>query len=113
MQRLVIRNFQNVIRAAHGEPVKDGVRIVYGIGAFPSLHVAFQMYVFLWMRRLWTCGEVLFAVFVFAMFLGSMITGWHYLVDGLAGMVMAYACFRIFWKRGRLERFVERRKAVA
>ena len=110
MQRLLMRNFQNVLRAAQGQPVTDGVRIVLGIGAFPSLHVAFQTYVFLWMRRLWTAGEVLFGIFVFAIFLGSMITGWHYLVDGLAGFAMAWICFRIFWKRGRLERFVERRK---
>ena len=92
-QAMLMRNYQNVIRAASGQP-SGGVSIVFGIGAFPSLHVAFQTYVFLWMRRLWTSGEVLFGLFAVAIFLGSMITGWHYLVDGIAGAVLAYACYR-------------------
>jgi hypothetical protein len=92
-QALLMRNYQNVLRAASGQP-SGGVTIVFGIGAFPSLHVAFQTYVFLWMRRLWTSGEVLFGLFAVAIFLGSMITGWHYLVDGIAGAVLAYACYR-------------------
>jgi hypothetical protein len=92
-QALLMRNYQNVIRAASGQP-SGGVSIVFGIAAFPSLHVAFQTYVFLWMRRLWTSGEVLFGLFAVAIFLGSMITGWHYLVDGIAGAVLAYGCYR-------------------
>lgn len=96
-QALLMRNYTNVLRAASGQPAP--VSIVLGIGAFPSLHVAFQTYVFLWMRRLWTSGEVLFAIFAVAIFLGSMITGWHYLIDGIAGLVMAYACYRICFPR--------------
>lgn len=97
-QALLMRNYQNVLRAAGGEPA-GGISIVFGIGAFPSLHVAFQTYVFLWMRRLWTSGEVLFGIFAVAIFLGSMITGWHYLIDGIAGAVMAYVCYRIGFPR--------------
>lgn len=96
-QALLMRNYQNVLRAASGQP--SPISIVLGIGAFPSLHVAFQTYVFLWMRRLWTSGEVLFGIFAVAIFLGSMITGWHYLVDGIAGFVMAYVCYRIGFTR--------------
>lgn len=95
-QALLMRNYQNVLRAASGQP-SGGVSIVFGIGAFPSLHVAFQTYVFFWMRRLWTSGEVLFGIFAATIFLGSMITGWHYLVDGIAGVVLAYACYRIVY----------------
>jgi hypothetical protein len=96
-QALLMRNYQNVLRTASGQSAP--VSIVLGIGAFPSLHVAFQTYVFLWMRRLWTSGEVLFGIFAVAIFLGSMITGWHYLVDGIAGLVMAYVCYRIGFPR--------------
>lgn len=113
MQRLLMTNYHRVVEAWDRQALTAPISIVFGIGAFPSLHVAFQTYVFLWMRRLWTSGEVLFGIFVFAIFLGSMITGWHYLVDGLAGIVMALACYRLSWKRGGLERFVERRRAVA
>ncbi|HKR65900.1 MAG TPA: phosphatase PAP2 family protein [Thermoanaerobaculia bacterium] len=111
MQALLMRNFQNVLRAATGQRVTEPIRIVFGIAAFPSLHVGFQTYVFLWMRKLWKSGEVLFGIFVVTMFLGSMITGWHYLIDGLAGMALAYLCYRPFWRRARLDRFLERRAA--
>jgi hypothetical protein len=110
VQRLLMRNFQDVIRAGRGLPVSAPINIIFGIGAFPSLHVAFQTYVFLWMRKLWTSGEVLFAVFTLVIFLGSMITGWHYLIDGLAGIAMAAACFTLFWKRARLRRFLQLRR---
>jgi hypothetical protein len=108
-QALLMRNYQNVIRAASGEPA-GAIRIVFGIGAFPSLHVAFQTYVFLWMRRLWTAGEVVFGVFVLLIFLGSMITGWHYMVDGLAGLALGWVCYAVFSRRARLRRWLELRR---
>ena len=99
MQAILMRNYQNVIRLASGTAIDEPVRIVFGVAAFPSMHVAFQTYVFLWMRRLWRPGQVLFGIFVFAIFLGSMITGWHYLVDSLAGLLMAYLCYRFCFPR--------------
>ncbi len=95
LQAVLMRNYQNVIRAANGVGITEPIRIVFGIGAFPSLHVAFQMYVFLWARRVWRAGQVMFGIFVFVIFLGSMITGWHYLIDSLAGLLMAYLAYRI------------------
>ena len=97
-QALLMRNYTNVMRAAAGQP-HEAITIVFGIGAFPSLHVAFQTFVFLWMRRLWTSGQVLFGIFAVAIFLGSMITGWHYFIDGVAGLVLAYVCYRICFPR--------------
>jgi hypothetical protein len=108
-QALLMRNYQNVLRAAAGQP-GGPIRIAFGIAAFPSLHVAFQTYVFLWMRRLWKSGEVLFGLFAATIFLGSMITGWHYLVDGLAGVALAVACYVIFSRRARLTRWLELRR---
>jgi len=108
-QALLMRNYQNVLTAARGEPA-GAISIAFGIGAFPSLHVAFQMYVFLWMRRLWTSGEVLFAIFVVTIFLGSMITGWHYLIDGIAGLVLAVVCYLVFTKRAGIDRWLELRR---
>lgn len=109
-QALLMRNYQNVLTAARGEPAGT-ISIVFGIGAFPSLHVAFQMYVFLWMRRLWTSGEVLFGIFAATIFLGSMITGWHYLIDGVAGILLAYLCYRVFYRRAGIDRWLELRRA--
>ncbi|HEX2835381.1 MAG TPA: phosphatase PAP2 family protein [Thermoanaerobaculia bacterium] len=100
LQALLMRNWQNVLRAWSHEPAGP-ISIAFGIAAFPSLHVAIQTYVFLWMRRLWLSGQVLFGVFALAIFLGSMITGWHYLIDGLAGLLMAWIVFRFASKRAR------------
>jgi uncharacterized membrane protein YuzA (DUF378 family) len=98
LQAMLMRNYQNVIRLGAGQPATDVIRIIFGVAAFPSLHVAFQMYVFLWLRRLWTWGEVVFGFFVLAILLGSMVTGWHYLIDGLAGIALAWACYAIAWR---------------
>jgi hypothetical protein len=54
-------------------------------------------------------GQVLFGSFVLIIFLGSMITGWHYLVDGLAGLILAMVCYWIFSRRVRIRRWVELR----
>lgn len=105
LQALLMRNYQNILRAMRGEAHGD-INIMFGIAAFPSLHVAFQTYVFLWMRRLWTSGEVLFGIFAAAIFLGSMITGWHYFIDAVAGLILAWLCWRTFWRRARMARFL-------
>jgi hypothetical protein len=100
LQAVLMRNWQNVLRAWNGEP-HGAISIALGIAAFPSLHVAIQTYVFLWMRRLWLSGQVLFGIFALAIFLGSMITGWHYLIDSLAGLLMAWLVYRFASKRLR------------
>ena len=33
------------------------------------------------------------AIFTVIIFLGSVVTGWHYLIDSLAGLALAAACF--------------------
>ncbi|HUR83074.1 MAG TPA: phosphatase PAP2 family protein [Thermoanaerobaculia bacterium] len=108
-QARLMRNYQDVLRFWAGEPY-HAVSMVYGIGAFPSLHVAFQTYVFLWMRKLWRSGQVLFGIFVVFIFLGSMITGWHYFIDGVAGLLLAVACYKLFARRMRLHRWLELRR---
>jgi hypothetical protein len=107
LQILLWRNYQNVLRVIVEREPYETIRIVYGIAAFPSLHVAFQTYVFLWMRRLWKGGEVLFGVFVVIIFLGSIITGWHYLIDGLAGMLLAWACYAVTSRASRMKRWLD------
>ncbi|HET7437376.1 MAG TPA: phosphatase PAP2 family protein [Thermoanaerobaculia bacterium] len=104
LQAKLIRNYQNVLRAAAGAPA-NGISLIFGIGAFPSLHVGFQAYVFFWMRRFWTSGEVIFALFTATIFLGSMVTGWHYMIDGIAGAALAFACYTFSWKTAKMSQF--------
>jgi hypothetical protein len=83
LQRILMNNYQHVL---HGQQVN----ILFGIAAFPSLHVAFEMLVTLWMRGRW---RLLFALITVIIFLGSVITGWHYLIDSIAGIALAIVCY--------------------
>ena len=91
--RLLIMNYQGVLDLKAG--ISAPLTFFYGVAAFPSLHVALQTFIFVWMRRLWISAQVLFGIFTLLILLGSMITGWHYLIDGLAGMVMAVGCYAV------------------
>ena len=105
LQALLWRNYSRVLRIS--EPGADSrpVNILLGIAAFPSLHVAFQTFIFLWFRRLWKGGEVLFGFFVFLIFFGAIITGWHYLIDLLAGMLLAWIVWAATSRRYRIVRW--------
>jgi len=91
LQRLLMHNYQGVLSFARG--ANPPVQILFGIAAFPSLHVGFQTLAFLWMRRVWRGGEVIFGFFVVAILIGSLVTGWHYLIDGIAGIALAWLCY--------------------
>jgi hypothetical protein len=93
-QRILMTNYMNVLQFTRGGA--RPVNVMLGVAAFPSLHVAFQTLVFLWMRRVWRGGEVIFGVFVVAILVGSVVTGWHYLIDGIAGIALAWLCYWIF-----------------
>ena len=94
LQRLLMTNYRNLMLLAHG--VRRPISLFFGVAAFPSLHVAFQTLVFLWMRRTWRGGQVIFGVFVVAILIGSIVTGWHYLIDGIAGIALACLCYWLF-----------------
>ena len=98
-QALLMKNYREVLRLPLG--TAGNVQLMLGIGAFPSLHVAFQTYTFLWMRRLWIYGQIVFGVFCVIIFIGSVVTGWHYLIDSLAGIVLAAGSYLVaarLWK---------------
>ena len=83
LQRLLMTNYQHVLRL---EPAN----VLLGIAAFPSLHVAFEVLVTLWIRGRW---RLLFTLIALIIFLGSVITGWHYLIDSIAGVILAILCY--------------------
>lgn len=70
-----------------------------GLMAMPSLHVTICILyvVFLWDEARWArWGAVLFAVMIF---LGSLYSGWHYAIDGYAGVfIVAF----VVWATGKL-----------
>ncbi len=90
-QKHLLENYQLVIsRSPH---VNRAVDVLLGIAAFPSLHVAFETFVLLWMRRLWRYGEIIFGICAVLIFIGSVVTGWHYLIDSVAGIALAVVAY--------------------
>jgi len=93
-QAMLMRNYQAVIRLSRGlGPEK--ISVSFGIAAFPSLHVATQTQIAIWMRKWWRPGAILFTLAAFFVFIGSMITGWHYLIDGIAGIALAFGTYAV------------------
>ena len=90
-QRLLMSNYAAVLSAQGKNP--QPINILFGVAAFPSLHVAFQVLAFLWLRRLTRWGGMVFGFFALFIFIGSIVTGWHYLIDGIAGAALAWACY--------------------
>lgn len=96
LQRLLMTNYQRVLHGGTGP-----ISLLYGIAAFPSLHVGFVVLVWLWIRRSWRLGAVVFGAFSVVIFIGSVVTGWHYLIDSIAGVVLAWICYAVADHRKR------------
>ena len=58
-----------------------------GISAFPSIHVATSAWIALTFRN-WLAYAYLAVIF-----LGSIVLGWHYALDGIAGIFGAVLCY--------------------
>jgi hypothetical protein len=91
LQRLLMTNYRAVQISMRARP--QPINVFFGVAAFPSLHVGFQVLAFLWMRRITRWGATFFGLLALFTFIGSIVTGWHYLVDGLAGALLAWGCY--------------------
>ena len=76
-----------------------------GISAMPSMHVASSMLFFLAGRQIHPLLGRLMGLFLLLIFLGSIHLGWHYALDGYAGMAAALASWHI---AGRLPAWLNR-----
>lgn len=88
----LLRNHYGAIRTLGQRPGGTNINPIFGIGAMPSLHVAGQAFLALWARR--RCRPLFLAYLLCTLltFFGSLVTGWHYAVDGYAGVLLAALC---------------------
>lgn len=98
-QAVLWRNYQAVRSVRAGDPGHFDHRL--GVAAMPSLHVAFHVLFALWLWRVSRVLAVGMACLAALTLVGSVLTGWHYAVDGYAGALLAAFCF---WIAPRLER---------
>ncbi len=74
--------------AGHGE--------IEGVSAMPSMHVATTiLFVLLGFASGKRWLGWFFVAFAASIFLGSIVLGWHYAVDGYAGAAIALACWKL------------------
>ena len=71
----------------------------YGIAAFPSMHNASQFLLAFWACRFNRYAGFFVLVTAAVIFIGSVVTGWHYITDSVAGAGMAAGCYFLFKPR--------------
>jgi len=104
LQKALLDNYNRIL-GIPGGTIDAGIVLVHGIAAFPSLHVASQTFIAFWVRRYsLTLGFVLM-VSVGLLWLGSIVTGWHYMVDSIVGLFLGWACFAVVWKTFKIPRW--------
>ncbi|HQR66533.1 MAG TPA: phosphatase PAP2 family protein [Thermoanaerobaculia bacterium] len=101
MQKLLMGHYRALLAAAARHETMR-VMPLLGIGAMPSLHVAAHAFLALFARKRSRPLFVLFAAATALTFYGSLVTGWHYAVDGYAGLLLAFLCWRAGERRGTL-----------
>jgi membrane-associated phospholipid phosphatase len=72
-----------------------GTGDINGISAMPSLHVTVAVLIALFGWRVSPRLGIIFSGFAVAIFIGSVLLLWHYAVDGIAGAVIAWACWEV------------------
>ena len=98
-QKLLMTHYTALLgAAARGETMR--ILPVLGIGAMPSLHVAAHAFLALFARKRSGPLFLLFTVATLLTFWGSLVTGWHYAVDGYVGLLLAVLCWRLGEKLG-------------
>lgn len=86
---------------------------VMGISAFPSMHLCMAALNTVYAFRFGRAWGWAMALFTAAMLVGSVHLGWHYLVDGLAGIPLALVFWAISWRlAGAWERATQRRSVA-
>lgn len=72
----------------------DSLTVGHGISAFPSLHVAMSLFVFLYAYERRCCQWLALGSLVLT-WLASALLGWHYWVDGIGAVLIVMLSYRL------------------
>ena len=95
-QAMLWQNYQTVVAGRQGGLKRFNP--TRGIAAMPSLHVGGHWLLLLWIRRRARPWLVPAAIGTALTFVGSIVTGWHYALDGYAGIVIASLSYWAAWR---------------
>lgn len=73
----------------------DSAALGTGISAMPSMHVALGTWVALAWASIWRPALIIGLVYVAMLWGASIASGWHYASDGLLGILVALAAWRL------------------
>jgi hypothetical protein len=76
-----------------------------GIAAMPSLHVGIHFFLYLWARHVGSRLRPVLLGMTVLTFLGSVALCWHYVIDGVAGLILAGLIFAASAATGRFARW--------
>jgi len=102
-QAFLLENYRLVPLIRQGI-IHPDFNLMAGIAAFPSLHVGSQTFLACWGHRLMPRLRIVFYLSAALIFVGSIVTGWHYMVDSIAGALLGWGFFRIGFGRYGLRR---------
>ena len=95
-QAMLWRNYQTVVAGRDGTLKRFNP--TRGIAAMPSLHVGGHWLLLLWIRRRARPWVVPAALGTVATLVGSVVTGWHYALDGYVGIGIATLAYWAAWR---------------
>ena len=81
---------QRMLLSAYNNPESP----ISGISAMPSMHVVFAFIIAFAAMKVSRLAAIAGYLFAFLILVGSVVLGWHYAVDGIAGVLAAI----VFWK---------------
>lgn len=95
----VAKALQNSLWAEYNSfinnPLVYRAKTFYGVAAMPSLHVAIVALFFIFSLKLNHILSTLILVYTILTLCGSVMLGWHYAIDGYAGVVLAILVYFI------------------
>ncbi len=81
------------VRGIHRHPEGVELSTFYGVAAMPSLHVGAQAFLALFARKRNRALYLLFSAATLLTLFTSVVSGWHYAIDGYAALLLAWAAF--------------------
>lgn len=94
-QAMLMANYQRLLASRSGAPAPGMIHVLYGIAAFPSLHVGFHAFIAKWGSALYPRLRLLFWFALALIVAGSIVTGWHYAIDSVAGLLLGLGAFAL------------------